>query len=234
MKNLILKENTQGTDWVVADIHGCKQKLLDKLDKVGFDFVNDRLLCSGDLVDRGPDSKGVVDLLDEPWFFSTLGNHEIMCMDAYQFDYKQNIYFQNGGSWFFTLTAEEQDEVIEKIVGLPLTIQTVVTGKKILLIHARVPEDDGDSPYLKENVEVGTIPYEWAMDAVWNRHFSIDHRDYRQWKTEAVKGFDLVCVGHTVLSKPTRMHNYLNLDIGIVYDQTKDFVFYNTKTEEIV
>lgn len=232
MENLILKENTKGVDWVVADIHGCKQKLLDKLDKVGFDFLYDRLLCSGDLVDRGPDSKGVVDLLDKPWFFSTLGNHEVMCMDAYQFDYALNHYVQNGGRWFFQLTNQEQDEVIEKISGLPLTIQTVVNGKSILLIHARVPEDDGDSCYLKQDVEVGSIPHEWAMDAVWNRHFSASRTEYMT--TKPVKTFDLVCVGHTVMKEPTRVHNYLNLDIGVVYDQTKDFVFYNTRTEEIV
>lgn len=229
--NIYLEENTRGTDYVVGDIHGCLKNLMYKLHVIGFNFEDDRLLCSGDLVDRGPNSPGVVALLDEPWFFSTLGNHESMCIDAYKFPYTKNHYVQNGGEWFFDLGSTEQDEIIEKLMGLPLTICTRVNGKSILLVHARVPEDDGDSPWLDKNRRMHEIPKEYIEDATWNRHFS-SSRHYMTSKQ--VEAFDLVCVGHTVLKEPTRMANYLNLDIGVVYDQTKDFVLYNTKTEEIV
>ena len=229
--NLYLKENTQGTDWVVADIHGEYNKLLKKLDEVCFDFEVDRLLCSGDLVDRGPYSYRVVKLLDQPWFFSTLGNHESMCIEAYKHSHMEWVYRENGGDWFFDLSKENQDEVIEKLMGLPLTICTKVNGKSILLVHARVPEDNGDSPWLDEERKMYEIPKEYIEDATWNRHFS-SSRHYMTSKE--VKAFDLVCVGHTVLKAPTRMANSPNLYIGVVYDSTKDFVLYNPRTEEIV
>ena len=59
---------------------------------VNFDFDNDRLICSGDLIDRGEKSREVVELLDESWFYSTLGNHELMCIDAYKHDWASAIF----------------------------------------------------------------------------------------------------------------------------------------------
>jgi serine/threonine protein phosphatase 1 len=70
----------------VGDIHGCAEELqvlLDGLDLGGGDTV----VCVGDYVDRGPDSRGVIDLLlalqarpDVSTVFLR-GNHEDMCLD---------------------------------------------------------------------------------------------------------------------------------------------------------
>jgi serine/threonine protein phosphatase 1 len=61
---------------VVGDIHGCYAELMQLLDKLSFSD-NDILIAVGDLVDRGPDSWGVVDFFREtPNAFSVLGNHE--------------------------------------------------------------------------------------------------------------------------------------------------------------
>lgn len=59
----------------IGDIHGCLQEfseLLEKLDLVG----DDRLILIGDLVNRGPDSAGVIDLALRLRARSLLGNHE--------------------------------------------------------------------------------------------------------------------------------------------------------------
>lgn len=45
---------------IVGDIHGCLAELLELTHKVGWDPTTDRLILAGDLVDRGPDSVGVV------------------------------------------------------------------------------------------------------------------------------------------------------------------------------
>ena len=73
---LVLPVNTKGNDYVVGDIHGHAKKLLKQLDGIGFDATVDRLICVGDLIDRGPESIEALALLNEPWFFSVLGNHE--------------------------------------------------------------------------------------------------------------------------------------------------------------
>lgn len=71
---------------VIGDIHGCLTALELLAGRVGLQ-PGDRLVTLGDYVDRGPDSRGVID-----WLLAygrrgrnlvTLrGNHEIMMMDA--------------------------------------------------------------------------------------------------------------------------------------------------------
>jgi len=68
--------NARGNDFVVGDLHGHRQQLLGELDRIGFDRSRDWLFCTGDLVDRGPDSFGTLELVREPWFYFVKGNHE--------------------------------------------------------------------------------------------------------------------------------------------------------------
>lgn len=70
-----LAANSAGRDFVVGDLHGQYDLLMGELDRAGFDRDTDRLICVGDLVDRGPQSVECLSLLREPWFFAVLGNH---------------------------------------------------------------------------------------------------------------------------------------------------------------
>ncbi len=46
--------------FAVGDIQGCRRALLRVLEKAGFDRARDRVWLTGDLVNRGPDSPGVL------------------------------------------------------------------------------------------------------------------------------------------------------------------------------
>ena len=69
----------------IGDIHGCVKALQGLLDALR-PQPDDRLIFLGDYVDRGPDSKGVIDLLLELeqrcQTVFLLGNHEIMFRGA--------------------------------------------------------------------------------------------------------------------------------------------------------
>ena len=65
---------------VVGDVHGCPDELDDLLRHVGFDPSADRLVLVGDLVAKGPDSKGVVDRARELSALCVRGNHEMHCL----------------------------------------------------------------------------------------------------------------------------------------------------------
>lgn len=62
----------------IGDIHGCSTALNTLLDKIAPDAA-DTLITLGDYVDRGPDTKGVLDTLIELQSFCYLvplrGNH---------------------------------------------------------------------------------------------------------------------------------------------------------------
>lgn len=47
--------------WVVSDIHGCYQWLMDELKRRHFNPYDDLLISVGDIIDRGPDSLKCLD-----------------------------------------------------------------------------------------------------------------------------------------------------------------------------
>lgn len=61
---------------IVGDVHGQKSALEDILDKIHFDKTKDHLILTGDLINKGPDSAGVVDLAIELGAHAVRGNHE--------------------------------------------------------------------------------------------------------------------------------------------------------------
>lgn len=61
----------------VGDIQGCRDELARLLDRVAFDPAGDELHPVGDLVNRGPDSAGVLRLLIEAGAGGVLGNHDL-------------------------------------------------------------------------------------------------------------------------------------------------------------
>jgi serine/threonine protein phosphatase 1 len=61
---------------IVGDIHACKAELEELLDKIGFG-PDDQVIALGDIFDRGPDNRGILELFSSDSRFMTLkGNHE--------------------------------------------------------------------------------------------------------------------------------------------------------------
>jgi serine/threonine protein phosphatase 1 len=60
----------------VGDIHGCHNEFADLLDLLK-PAPGDRVVLLGDLVNRGPDSRKVIDLARAAGSVSLLGNHEL-------------------------------------------------------------------------------------------------------------------------------------------------------------
>ncbi|KAJ5836660.1 hypothetical protein N7447_002686 [Penicillium robsamsonii] len=62
---------------IVGDVHGCKEELVQLLEKVSFNQKGgDHLIFVGDLINKGPNSPGVVDLARQLSASSVRGNHE--------------------------------------------------------------------------------------------------------------------------------------------------------------
>lgn len=71
--------------FAISDIHGCLKTFEALLDEIQFS-TSDELYILGDYIDRGPDSKGVIDLIwkleQEGYHVRCLrGNHEQMLLD---------------------------------------------------------------------------------------------------------------------------------------------------------
>lgn len=73
----------------VGDVHGCIDELKLLLEKVEYRQGEDRLIFVGDLVDRGPNSRAVVDLAMEYKAECVLGNHEETQLQKYYRKWKK-------------------------------------------------------------------------------------------------------------------------------------------------
>ncbi|GFF77501.1 putative metallophosphoesterase YNL217W [Aspergillus udagawae] len=68
---------------IVGDVHGMRKSLEALLDKIGFDKrKGDHLILAGDLVNKGPDSPGVVDLAVKLGASAVRGNHDNAVLNA--------------------------------------------------------------------------------------------------------------------------------------------------------
>ncbi|KAL2074168.1 hypothetical protein VTL71DRAFT_7946 [Oculimacula yallundae] len=70
------KHRHSGRLIIVGDVHGMKEELQALLDKVKFDRKHDHLILAGDMISKGPDSVGVVDLAMGLGATGIRGNHE--------------------------------------------------------------------------------------------------------------------------------------------------------------
>src|SRR5260370_9069075 len=66
----------------VGDVQGCATELRDLLDVAGFDPGGHRLALCGDLINRGPDSAGVLALARRLDALTVLGNHEVALLEG--------------------------------------------------------------------------------------------------------------------------------------------------------
>ena len=89
--------------FAISDIHGCRKSFEALLDKIAF-AQSDELYLLGDYIDRGPDSKGVIDFIwrlqeSDYQVYCLKGNHEELMLTAFEDDedYKMNHWLMNGG-----------------------------------------------------------------------------------------------------------------------------------------
>jgi serine/threonine protein phosphatase 1 len=83
--------------WVIPDIHGCSKTLRALIELQIKPRGSDELWFLGDYIDRGPDSKGVIDYLMELQLKEfnlklLIGNHEEYCIKAWEEDRKSKRF----------------------------------------------------------------------------------------------------------------------------------------------
>lgn len=85
---------------VIGDVHGCLIELNSLLRKIA-PAASDHLIFLGDLIDRGPDSAGVLNcvigLAGQCRVTTIMGNHEQMMLEARTSNEKRADWLTNGG-----------------------------------------------------------------------------------------------------------------------------------------
>jgi serine/threonine protein phosphatase 1 len=141
------EKNMTGRDFTVGDIHGCFSVLEEALEAASFDRRHDRLICVGDLVNRGPESERALEFLKQNWFFTVRGNHEqdiaqdFEIMNAKGKDAVRDEFERHGLGWMLSLDKIEQKEFIDAFKALPYAIEVPLkTGELVGFTHAEIPK----------------------------------------------------------------------------------------------
>lgn len=229
--------NTDGSDYIVGDIHGCYDQLIAKLDDVGFDRSVDRLFSVGDIFDRGPKPIEMIRLAQEPWFHMVQGNHEELAYNALieLIGRDSMTWVNNGGDWILPIVdranegdPDEYNEVIQflsdVVSALPLAFEIpMASGKRVGVVHAEVP----NSIWEPDRWERGLGRHEratfmWARDRVMH---DID---------TTISGVDFVVSGHSIIQEPDWYGNQLAIDCGMYLTGRVYLVRVGTDSLEII
>lgn len=197
--------NTAGRDFGVGDIHGHFSKLQAALDAAGFNPEVDRLFSVGDLVDRGPECRDVLEWLVKPWFHAVRGNHDDYVVRFNSCDVENWMY--NGGSWFAGLSLFEQREYQVQFAELPIAIEVETPSGLVGIVHADCPFNDwGQLRRELESPESDKRLKSVQNTCMWSRS-RIEDLD----RTE-VEGLHALVVGHNPLNHPAILGNVIHID----------------------
>lgn len=204
--------------YAIGDIHGRADLLQSLLTVIDADLRRSQPrraihVFLGDYVDRGPDSRAVLDLLiHRMWTHETVclkGNHEVFMLDVLKDPAKLNDWRKYGGlltlasygvTPTMTPTAEEQVELIEKLRD--------AVPEEHLTFMENLPSSFtcGDFFFVHAGVRPGVpLDQQRDQDLFWIRDEFL----------ESNEGFGKYIVhGHTPVKAPDIRPNRINIDTG--------------------
>jgi len=136
--------------FVIGDIHGCARtfrRLVTEVIKLGLD---DKLYLVGDLIDRGPDSKGVLDFIFELRnkgfaVLSIKGNHEDMCLNAGHGLEFMEMWMVNGGlATLRSFDAEDPGDIPHQYRFYLASLPYYILLDDFIIVHASLNFDLND------------------------------------------------------------------------------------------
>jgi serine/threonine protein phosphatase 1 len=213
-----LLRNTKGHDYVVGDLHGCVDDLYQELRTLSFDFQNDRLFSVGDLIDRGPNSKDTLELLNETWFHAARGNHEeLMIQSVLNKDAAATAtWMLHGGEWSSNLTTSLLTTWAEKLTKLPYAIAVGKDEDRFNIIHAEFIGTD-------QALDIGKWSDEVKQQLLWGRSLY-----KRKLPANCQEGLSRTYCGHTVVEAVVTFEQQTFLDTGAYLrylpDRTEGFL----------
>jgi serine/threonine protein phosphatase 1 len=205
--------------WVVPDIHGCAETLQMLIEDLIRPQQGDKLYFLGDYIDRGPDSKTVLDYLMklETMDFETrflMGNHEDYLLRAYDYDLKpdrilglkkknrvkKEWLFHGGKKAMESFGAKNLIDIPKKYIDWMRQLDYYVELDHFILVHAGLNFKNED-------------PFEDTNSMIWVRDYEV--------KPEMIKNKKIVH-GHVPVSlefidnslKNHAQYDFLDLDNG--------------------
>ena len=129
--------------YVIGDIHGAYKAMMQCFERSGFNSGIDRLICLGDVCDRGPEVSRVFDeLLNIDRLVYILGNHDYWAKEWFTTGKIPDLWYYQGGrttvqSYPRGMPQSHQDLICDGLdgKGLPREVNPEVSAVKA--VHGR-------------------------------------------------------------------------------------------------
>ena len=127
--------------YAITDIHGCAKTFKDMLAKLNFS-KRDKLYLLGDYIDRGPDSKGVLDLIMNLQstghkVFCLKGNHEEkMLLSRHDINQSRNWLTWGGKETLESFGVEKINDIDNKYLEWMAALPNIIELPDYVLVHA--------------------------------------------------------------------------------------------------
>lgn len=193
--------NRAGRDFVIGDLHGCVDALRFLLRDAAFDATRDRLFSVGDLVDRGDQCEEALGLLDKPWFYAVLGNHEdAMCAVA-EGRLPRFRWYGIGGAWAESLSDEALARHAARLRQLPLARVIGAGESRFNVVHAEFFGDDAE-------LDAGRFDDAVRERLLWGRELALGEAKPQQ------RALSTTYCGHTPMRDVTQIGAQIFIDTG--------------------
>jgi serine/threonine protein phosphatase 1 len=186
--------------FIIGDIHGCLGMLKSLIGKIDWHPDRDSLIFLGDYIDRGEDSKGVIDLLIELQSHSSnvhllMGNHEDLFLKYLQGEDEVSFLLNGGDSTLSSYRINGSIRIPIDHVSFLRSLKIMIEIDDYYIVHA------GFKPGI-------AIREQSQEDCLWIREPFI-YSEYDFGKK--------IIFGHTPFYSPLMMDNKIGLDTGAVY-----------------
>ncbi len=209
--------------WVIPDVHGCVNTLRVLVENQIKPNKNDHLYFLGDYIDRGPDSKGVIDFImeleaNDYTVTALMGNHEDYCINAYDEDKKSRGFLgfrsksrvqkewelAGGLQTMESFGAESPRDIPEKYIDWMRKLIYYVEVDDFIIVHAGLNFSNED-------------PFEDKRAMIWIRDFKVDTS--RISNKRVIHGHVPVNLEFVDLAINSPTYKFIDLDNGVYYQR---------------
>ncbi len=194
--------------YAISDIHGCAKTFRFLVEERLQLKATDQLFLLGDYIDRGPDSKGVIDFILElqakNFKVTTLmGNHESLLLQAPENPQYLTTWLRNGGqATLQSFKAQDASEIPALYLEFLSKLEYYVELADYLLVHAG---------FNFKSVN----PFTDYESMIWTRHFEV--KEKFTLGRRIVHGHTPTMISEIIASISPRAQAVINIDGGCVY-----------------
>lgn len=222
--------------YIIGDIHGNYKTLLALIEQLPKDpegYLLEPLIFAGDLIDRGPSSKEVIEYAIENGVYCIKGNHEQMLLDHN--DLKEQtcsdyLEPQNGGKATLDgyvepcLVEKEDGSVVADYRFNKVKFNEHIKWIRKLPLYLEFPDFQKDEKRLIVAHSNGLgLVYNWTPEQI-----KADRNKYKNtilWDRgipQEIENAIVVC-GHTPVSEVNLNSNYIDIDTGCFLKDNPEF-----------